>query len=87
MRRRACANPWGTPRVLALVTWLYIVWSLLPVLLAIRFAFNSGPLAHVAAGLVAALVLERPGPQRAATTRRCGRRCEHSLRARGARRC
>jgi spermidine/putrescine transport system permease protein len=36
------ANPWGRPRFLAIVTWLYIVWSLLPVLLAIRFAFNSG---------------------------------------------
>jgi spermidine/putrescine transport system permease protein len=36
------ANPWGRPRFLAIVTWLYIVWSLLPVLLAIRFAFNEG---------------------------------------------
>jgi spermidine/putrescine transport system permease protein len=36
------ANPWGRPRFLAIITWLYIVWSLLPVLLAIRFAFNSG---------------------------------------------
>jgi spermidine/putrescine transport system permease protein len=36
------ANPWGKPRFLAIVTWLYIAWSLLPVLLAIRFAFNSG---------------------------------------------
>jgi spermidine/putrescine transport system permease protein len=30
------------PRPLATVTWLYVAWSLLPVLLAIRFAFNSG---------------------------------------------
>ena len=29
-------------RVLAAVTWIYVVWSLLPVLLAIRFAFNEG---------------------------------------------
>jgi spermidine/putrescine transport system permease protein len=36
------ANPWGKPRFLAIITWLYIAWSLLPVLLAIRFAFNSG---------------------------------------------
>lgn len=32
----------GRHRGLAFVTWLYIVWSLVPVLLAIRFAFNSG---------------------------------------------
>ncbi|MEA2256946.1 MAG: spermidine/putrescine transport system permease protein [Solirubrobacteraceae bacterium] len=36
------ANPWGRPRFLALTTWLYVLWSLVPVLLAIRFAFNSG---------------------------------------------
>jgi spermidine/putrescine transport system permease protein len=35
-------DPWGHPRGLALVTWVYIVWSLAPVLLAIRFAFNEG---------------------------------------------
>ena len=35
-------DPWGHPRGLALVTWLYILWSLVPVLLAIRFAFNAG---------------------------------------------
>jgi spermidine/putrescine transport system permease protein len=36
------ANPWGRPRFLAITTWIYIAWSLLPVLLAIRFAFNDG---------------------------------------------
>jgi spermidine/putrescine transport system permease protein len=30
------------PRPLAVITWVYVAWSLLPVLLAIRFAFNSG---------------------------------------------
>ena len=32
----------GRHRGLALVTWVYILWSLVPVLLAIRFAFNEG---------------------------------------------
>jgi spermidine/putrescine transport system permease protein len=41
-RRNPFANPWGKPRFLALTTWVYIAWSLLPVILAIRFAFNSG---------------------------------------------
>jgi len=40
--RARLANPWGTPRVLRVVTILYVVWSLVPVLLAVRFAFNSG---------------------------------------------
>jgi spermidine/putrescine transport system permease protein len=40
--RGRLSNPWGRPRLLAVTTWLYILWSLVPVLLAIRFAFNSG---------------------------------------------
>src|SRR5207248_8850057 len=28
-------NPWRRPHILASVTWLYIAWSLLPVLIAI----------------------------------------------------
>ena len=35
-------NPWGRPRALVVVTVLYILWSVLPVVLAIAFAFNSG---------------------------------------------
>lgn len=35
-------NPWGRPRVLAAVTVLYILWSILPVGVAILFAFNNG---------------------------------------------
>jgi len=41
-RRFQWRDPWGHPRGLALVTWIYILWSIVPVLLAIRFAFNSG---------------------------------------------
>ena len=40
--RERLSNPWGRPRFLAITTWVYILWSLVPVLLAIRFAFNSG---------------------------------------------
>jgi spermidine/putrescine transport system permease protein len=36
------ANPWGKPRFLAGFTWLYIVWSLAPVAIAILFSFNAG---------------------------------------------
>ena len=35
-------NPWGRPRFLALITGAYILWAVLPVLLAIAFAFNDG---------------------------------------------
>ena len=36
------ANPWGRPRFLALWTWLYMAWSIAPVLVAIRIGFNQG---------------------------------------------
>jgi spermidine/putrescine transport system permease protein len=36
------ANPWGKPRFLVLFTVLYLVWSILPILIAIRFSFNEG---------------------------------------------
>ena len=36
------ANPWGKPRALAAVTWLYMVWSVAPVVIAILFSFNDG---------------------------------------------
>ena len=36
------ANPWGRPRFLVLVTWLYVLTSILPVIIAIQFSFNSG---------------------------------------------
>ena len=35
-------NPWGRPRMLALVAGVYIAWSILPVAIAILFAFNNG---------------------------------------------
>jgi len=35
-------NPWGRPRVLGAITGLYILWSILPVGVAILFAFNNG---------------------------------------------
>ena len=39
---RFLRNPWGRPRWLVVVTVLYLVWSVLPVLVAILFAFNDG---------------------------------------------
>jgi spermidine/putrescine transport system permease protein len=35
-------NPWRRPYVLASLTWLYILWSLVPVLIAVQFSFNNG---------------------------------------------
>jgi spermidine/putrescine transport system permease protein len=35
-------NPWRRPHVLATATWIYLAWSLLPVLIAIGISFNSG---------------------------------------------
>jgi spermidine/putrescine transport system permease protein len=39
---RWAANPWGQPRFLLLFTLLYLVWSIVPILIAIRFSFNEG---------------------------------------------
>jgi len=35
-------NPWGRPRALVVVTVAYIAWSILPVAIAVLFAFNNG---------------------------------------------
>ena len=35
-------NPWGKPRFLKVITWGYIAWSILPVVIAIIFSFNAG---------------------------------------------
>src|SRR5262249_26117269 len=40
--RRWLANPWGRPRALVVITWLYVVWSLAPVAVAVLFSFNAG---------------------------------------------
>jgi spermidine/putrescine transport system permease protein len=34
-------NPWGRPRFLVLVTWGYMAWAILPVVIAIQFSFND----------------------------------------------
>jgi spermidine/putrescine transport system permease protein len=35
-------DPWRPPRLLQLATLAYLVWSLLPVLIAVLFSFNAG---------------------------------------------
>ncbi len=40
--RRWLANPWGKPRFLWVITGAYLVWSIVPILIAIRFSFNEG---------------------------------------------
>ncbi len=35
-------DPWRKPRALQTVTWAYLAWSIVPVLLAIVISFNSG---------------------------------------------
>ena len=36
------SNPWGKPRLLSVWTWLYIIWTIAPVLVAVQFSFNNG---------------------------------------------
>ena len=35
-------NPWGHPWLLEGFTWLYLIWSLVPIGLAVLFSFNHG---------------------------------------------
>jgi spermidine/putrescine transport system permease protein len=35
-------NPWGKPRFLALFTLVYLVWSIVPIFIAVRFSLNDG---------------------------------------------
>jgi spermidine/putrescine transport system permease protein len=34
-------NPWGRPRFLVLITWMYMLWALVPVLIAVQYSFNN----------------------------------------------
>ncbi len=42
MSARQWRGPWRPPWFLATLTWTYIAWTLLPVLIAIQFSFNAG---------------------------------------------
>jgi spermidine/putrescine transport system permease protein len=35
-------NPWRKPYFLSTLTWLYIIWSLVPVVMVVQFSFNAG---------------------------------------------
>ena len=35
-------DPWRKPRGLIFVTWAYLAWSIIPVLIAVAFSFNAG---------------------------------------------
>lgn len=35
-------DQWSKPRALALVTALYVLWSIIPVIIAVQFSFNDG---------------------------------------------
>src|SRR4051812_32006683 len=35
-------NPWGEPRGLVVITWFYVLISIVPVIVAVMFSFNAG---------------------------------------------
>ena len=41
-RRILRRSPWGHPWILEGFTWLYLVWSLVPIVIAVLFSFNKG---------------------------------------------
>ena len=40
--KRWWEDPWRRPIFLATATWLFILWAIVPVLIAVQFSFNSG---------------------------------------------
>lgn len=36
------ANPWRTPRFMALYSWLFLAWAIVPVAITVAFSFNAG---------------------------------------------
>ncbi len=42
VRRRPWRNPWRHPWFLEGFTWLYLIWSLAPIVIAVLFSFNKG---------------------------------------------
>jgi spermidine/putrescine transport system permease protein len=42
LRLRPQPNPWRHPWLLEGITWLYLIWSLVPIALAVLFSFNNG---------------------------------------------
>ena len=41
-RLRPRPNPWRHPWFLEAFTWLYLIWSIVPVAIAVLFSFNDG---------------------------------------------
>jgi len=39
--RRWLGNPWRKPTILATITWVYLAWSLIPLVVAIAVSFNA----------------------------------------------
>jgi spermidine/putrescine transport system permease protein len=54
-------NPWGKPRFLPIVTWGYMVWAILPVLIAVQFSFNDSRSLTVWAGFTTKWYFSDPG--------------------------
>jgi spermidine/putrescine transport system permease protein len=42
LRGRGRGNPWRRPWAMEGFTWLYIIWSILPIAIAVLFSFNKG---------------------------------------------
>ena len=40
--RGLLANPWREPRFLAVYSWLFLAWAIVPVAIAVLFSFNAG---------------------------------------------
>ena len=74
-------QPWGKPRFLVLFTMAYILWSLVPVAIAVQFGFNAGRSRSTWQGFSLRWYFQDPTSP-SCTIRRCGPRwCRASTRS------
>ena len=53
-------NPWGRPRFLVLITWGYMLWAIVPVLIAVQYSFNDSRSRTIWAGFSTRWYMGRP---------------------------
>jgi spermidine/putrescine transport system permease protein len=53
-------NPWGRPRFLIVFTWAYMLWAIIPVLIAVQYSFNDSRSRTIWAGFSTRWYLSDP---------------------------
>ena len=73
-------NPWRHPWFLEGFTWLYLIWSLVPIALAVLFSFNNGQVPEPSGRASPGGGTSATRSTRSCTTRSCTPRCMQTVR-------